>query len=80
MTESDGIKKLRQLAIRRRQISAEIDQMTETLLRGGEFVNDIADALDESRETVRRFRKERDIPDAREIRRAKGTAPRRRTG
>ena len=29
-------------------------------------------ALDESREKVRRFRKEHDIPDAREIRAAKG--------
>jgi hypothetical protein len=77
MTESDGIRKLRQLAARRREISAEIDQATEALLREGEFVNDIADALGESRETVRRFRKERDIPDAREIRRTKGAASRR---
>lgn len=77
MAESDGIRKLRQLASRRRKLSAEIGEQTETLLRDGEFVNDIADALGESRETVRRFRKERGIPDARGIRRAKGAAARR---
>lgn len=79
MTESDGIRKLHELAARRREISAEIDDVTEALLRDGEFVESIAAALGESRETVRRFRKERDIPDAREIRRAKGSAPRRKT-
>jgi hypothetical protein len=77
MSESDGIKRLRQLAARRRKISTEIDEATEALLRDGEYVADIADALGESRETVRRFRNERGIPDAREIRRAKG-APLRR--
>jgi hypothetical protein len=77
MTESDGIRKLRELAARRSQVSAEIDGLTEALLRDGEFVESIAAALGESRETVRRFRKERGIPDAREIRRAKGAAARR---
>lgn len=77
MSESDGITRLRRLAATRRKISAEIDETLEALLRDGEFVEDIADALGESRETVRRFRKGRDIPDAREIRRGKGTAARR---
>lgn len=77
MTGTDGIRKLRQLADQRRKLNAAIDQATEELLRDGEFVEDIAGALGESRETVRRFRKQRDIPDAREIRRAKGAAERR---
>jgi hypothetical protein len=80
VTESDGIRKLRQLAARRRKISAEIDEVTEALLRDGEFVEDIAGALGESRETVRRFRNERGIPDAREVRRAKGAPLRRPAG
>jgi len=50
---------------------------TEALLRDGEFVADIADALGVSRETIRRFRDERGIADAREIRQAKGAAFRR---
>jgi hypothetical protein len=48
-----------------------------SLLREGEFVNDVADALGVSRETIRRFRDARDIPDAREIRRAAGAPARR---
>ncbi len=51
--------------------------MTEALLREGEFVNDVADALAVSRETIRRFRDARDIPDYREIRRAAGAPARR---
>ena len=77
MTESEAIKKLRQLAVRRKRLDGEIEAATEGALRDGEFVEDIAAALSESRETVRRFRKERDIPDAREIRRAKGLPLRR---
>ena len=77
MTESDGIKRLRQLATRRRKLAAEIDAATEALLRDGEFVADIADALGVSRETIRRFRDDRGIADAREIRQAKGVAFRR---
>lgn len=77
MTESDGIKRLRQLATRRRKLAAEIDATTEALLRDGEFVADVADALGVSRETIRRFRDEHGIADAREIRQAKGAAFRR---
>ena len=47
------------------------------MLRDGEFIEDIATALSVSRETIRRFRDEREIPDAREIRRAKGAPARR---
>jgi hypothetical protein len=77
MSESDGIKRLRQLASRRDHLAAEIDTLTDSLLREGEFVENIAAALGTSREKVRRFRVEREIPDAREIRRAKGAAARR---
>ena len=77
MADSDGVKRLRQLAARRRKLTEEIDEATETLLRDGEFVQDVADALGVSRETIRRFRDERGIPDAREIRQAKGAAFRR---
>lgn len=77
MTESDGIKRLRQLASKRDRLAAEIDELTDSLLREGGFVEDIADALGTSREKVRRFRVEREIPDAREIRRAKGSPARR---
>lgn len=71
MSDSDGIKRLRHLAVRRKRLSAEIDELAETLLRGGEYVGNVADALDVSRETIRRFREARKIPDAREIRRAR---------
>jgi hypothetical protein len=43
----------------------------------GEFVENAAGALGVSRETVRRFRDARGIPDAREIRRANGDVFRR---
>jgi hypothetical protein len=75
--DSEGIKKLRQLAARRGKLDAEIDEATEAVLRDGEFVADVADALGITRETVRRFRDKHGIPDAREIRKAKGTAFRR---
>jgi hypothetical protein len=77
MTESDGIKRLRLMARRRKRLDADIDAATESLLRDGEFIEDVALALDVSRETVRRFRDEHGIPDAREIRRAKGLPSRR---
>jgi hypothetical protein len=77
MAESEGLKKLRLLAARRVELSTEIDDATEALLREGEFVADVADALGVSRETIRRFRDEHHIPDAREIRKEKGTAFRR---
>jgi hypothetical protein len=77
MVESDGIKRLRQLASKRDRLDADIDALTDDLLREGEFVEDIAAALSTSREKVRRFRKDRNIPDAREIRRAKGAPGRR---
>jgi hypothetical protein len=80
MADSPGLANLRHLAERRQQLSAEIDTATETLLRAGEFVEDVSDALGESRETVRRFRKRRGIPDAREIRRANGSPARRPSG
>lgn len=75
--DTPAIARLRQLATRRKKLEGEIDAATEEALRDGEYVEDIAAALDVSRETVRRFRKDRDIPDARDIRAAKG-APRRR--
>jgi hypothetical protein len=68
---------LRRLVTARRQLDAQIDALTESLLREGEFVEDVAGDLGVSREKVRRFRKDRDIPDAREIRRAKGAPARR---
>ena len=77
VADSDAIKKLRQLAGKRKRLDDEIDAATEQALRDGEFVEDIADALGASREKVRRFRVARDIPDAREIRAAKGAAFRR---
>jgi len=77
MVESDGIKHLRLMARRRKRLDADINAATESLLRDGEFIEDVALALDVSRETVRRFRDEHDIPDAREIRRAKGLPSRR---
>ena len=77
MAESEGLKKLRLIAARRVKLSTEIDDATEQLLREGEFVADVADALGVSRETIRRFRDEHQIPDAREIRKEKGTAFRR---
>jgi DNA invertase Pin-like site-specific DNA recombinase len=77
MVESEGLTHLRQLAARKRRLDTEIDEQVEALLREGEFVNDIADALGVSRETVRRFRDARGIPDARETRRAMGAPARR---
>jgi len=77
MGESDGLRRLRLLAARRRRINDQIDALLAELLSAGEFIEDIATALDESRENVRRFRIKRGIPDAREIRRAQGAAARR---
>ena len=77
VSESEGIKRLRELVATRRQASTEIDATLEELLRAGEYVEDIASALGESREKVRQFRIAHGIPDARDIRREKGT-PRRR--
>ena len=77
VSESDGIRRLRELVTLRKKTSAEIDELLAELLRDGEYVENLAAALDESREKVRRFRKERGIPDARDIRRGKGE-PRRR--
>jgi hypothetical protein len=77
MADSPGIKRLRQLVAERKQLSGEIDDVVAELLRDGEFVEDIADALGESREKVRRVRVALGIPDAREIRRAKGSPARR---
>lgn len=79
MTDSDGIRRLRQLATRRNKLSAEIDDATEAALRDGEFVGEVADALGVSRETIRRFRESKGIPDARDIRAQKGE-PRLRGG
>lgn len=77
VADSEGIKRLRQLAARRGKLNVEIDEVTEEVLRAGEFVGDVADALGVTRETVRRFRDAHGIPDAREIRKAKGSAFRR---
>jgi hypothetical protein len=77
MADSPGIKRLRQLVARRKQASEQVDAAVAELLRDGEFVEDIADALGESREKVRRVRVALGIPDAREIRRAKGSPARR---
>jgi hypothetical protein len=77
MADSEGLQRLRRLAARKQRLDAEIDEVTEALLREGEFVNDIADALGVSRETIRRFRDTRGIPDARETRRAAGAPARR---
>jgi hypothetical protein len=80
MADSPGIKHLRQLVAKREQITEQIDASVAGLLREGEFVEDIADALGESREKVRRVRVALGIPDAREIRRAKGSPARRSSG
>ena len=77
MADSKGLTRLRQLAARRKQLDDEIDHVTETLLRDGAFIQDIANARSVSRETIRRFRDEHRIPDAREIRRTKGAPARR---
>ncbi|HMH92540.1 MAG TPA: hypothetical protein VK586_15820 [Streptosporangiaceae bacterium] len=77
MTESEGIRRLRNLVATQKQAAAAVDSALEELLRAGEYVEDIAAALGESREKVRRFRVEHGIPDARDIRREKGE-PRRR--
>lgn len=71
------LEELRRLAATRRQLDAQIDALTESLLRDGEFVEDIADTQGVSREKIRRFRKDRDIHDTREVRRVK-RAPARR--
>lgn len=68
---------LRQLVLEKADLDAEINATLEELLRAGEYVEDIANALGESREKVRQFRKAHGISDARDIRREKGT-PRRR--
>jgi hypothetical protein len=78
VTDSPGIQNLRQLVTRRRRLNADIDAATEAVLRDGEFVDDVADVLGISRETLRHFRDDHGIPDAREIRRAKGLPPRRK--
>jgi hypothetical protein len=75
--DSDGVERLRRLAAERRKLDAEMDALTEQLLRRGEFVAAIADAQGVSREKIRRFRDDHDIPDTREIRRAKGAPTRR---
>lgn len=80
VSESTGIRDLRQLVSDRRELDAKIDEKTAELLREGEFVEDVAAALGESREKVRRFRNERNIPDTRDIRREKGLPPRRVKG
>jgi hypothetical protein len=77
VADSDAIKRLRQLAAKRKRLEGEIDAATEQALRDGEFVEDIADALGASREKVRRFRVAHEIADPRETRRAKGAAFRR---
>lgn len=77
VNESEGIRRLQELVATRKQLSAKIDALLEELLRDGEYVEDVAAALGESREKVRNFRKARDIPDARDIRREKGTPLRR---
>lgn len=79
VSETDGIRRLRQLAARRKRLDAEIDEAAEAVLRDGEYVEDVATALDVSRETIRRFRDKRGIPDTREIRKAKGLPLRRPT-
>jgi DNA-binding NarL/FixJ family response regulator len=80
MADSPGIKRLRSLVRRREEVSGQIDEAVAELLRDGEFVEDIADALGTSRETVRRTRDRLGIADAREIRRAKGLPTRRQAG
>jgi hypothetical protein len=80
MTGSSGLEQLRRLAAARRQLDEQIDTLTESLLRDGEFVEDIAGAQGVSREKIRRFRKDHDIPDTREIRRSKGAPARRAPG
>lgn len=77
MSESEGIKRLRELVAIRNKASADVDTCLAELLGEGEYVENLAAALDESREKVRRFRIEHGIPDARDIRREKGE-PRRR--
>src|SRR5262245_13806465 len=77
MTDSAGIIRLRDLAGSRRRVQADIDTLTPRLCADGEFVTAIADALGVSRETIRRFRDNHGILDAREIRRAKGASARR---
>jgi transposase-like protein len=77
MAESAGVTRLRRLVAKRDKASTEVDAQVVALLREGEFVEDIAAALGESREKVRRTRKTLGIPDAREIRRAKGAVTRR---
>jgi hypothetical protein len=77
MSDSDGIKQLRQLAAKRAKLNADIDETAETVLRSGEYVENVAAALGVSRETIRRFRDKHQIPDARDIRQESGR-PRRR--
>jgi len=80
MSESEGIKRLREMVAARKQATAEIDALLVELLGDGEYVEDVADALGESREKVRQFRIAHDIPDARDIRRDKGKPRRRPVG
>jgi hypothetical protein len=77
VSESDGIKRLRELVAIRNKASADVDAFLAGLLREGEYVESLAAAMEVSRETIRRFRDDRGIPDTREIRAAKGE-PRRR--
>jgi hypothetical protein len=77
VSESDRIKRLRGLVAVRNKASADIDALLAELLRDGEYVEDLAAALGESREKVRQFRMAHGIPDTRDIRREKGK-PRRR--
>lgn len=75
--DSPGIVRLRQLVKRRGRLETEISETVGALLRDGEYIEDIADALGESREKVRRIRVELGIRDAREIRRERGLPLRR---
>jgi hypothetical protein len=77
MSESEGIRRLRELVAVRNKASEDVEELLVELLGNGEYVENLADALGESREKVRRFRIAHGIPDARDIRREKGE-PRRR--
>jgi hypothetical protein len=77
VTASTGLDQLRRLVATRRQVDADIAAVEEALLRDGEYVENIAAALEVSREKVRRFRDGRGIPDTRETRRARNAPARR---
>lgn len=77
---ASGLEQRRRLAATMRQLDTQIDALTESLLRDGEFVENIAAAQGVSREKIRRFRKDHGIPDTRETRRAQGAPARRPAG